>query len=52
MCCSRAVIGVDEIVVLGGTDDSFTMLSDVSGRGVVKKSVPRVPMGALGSSMS
>ncbi len=52
MCCSTAVTGVGEIFEVGEIDDSVTMLSAVNGRGVVKKSVPSTPMGALGSSMS
>ena len=52
MCCSTAVREVGEIFEMGEIDNSVAMLSEVSGRGVVKKSVPRVPMGALGSSMS
>ena len=43
---------VDEVFERGEGDGSGAIVSIVSGRGVVKKSVPRVPMGALELSMS
>ena len=52
ICCSTPmwdveVVGVDDVF-----DGSVAIVSTVSGRGVVKKSVPRVPIDALELSMS
>ena len=55
--CSAVIGGVWVSIDCAGAGEgeivgSGVILSTFSGRGVVKKSVPRVPMGALGSSIS
>ena len=57
ICCSTPmwdveVVGVDDVFEGEEDDGSVAIVSTVSGRGVVKKSVPRVPMDALELSMS